>query len=346
MQGNTVFAVAPIGAELAAAFPRFDPLEGGPRRKAGRRLVLLSLALHLALFVLFRDALLGAETEQEETVIVRMLEEKEPEPEPQKLRRKVLAQRRVDTSVTHFREVAQPEIRQVTPVAVLDQARKVEIDPTELSEAPKRIENRKIVTESLSVFAEVPKQVQPLEVDRVNPEVRRVRAARASAGPRKLDAAGPVTNARAVDVEAPVVTTGVLSRNAVAGDVAGARVAALESGVSDRLLEGTTGRGLISGIEKDCAKDPVCLEYLRMIKERVISRWYIPPDVDPGAVVLRFRVDRGGSAHGIELRSADDPGLGSTCLTAFRHASPFPPPPKEILYIINKKIRATFDYGN
>ena len=346
MQGNTVSAVAPIGAELVAAFPRFDPLEYGPRRKAGRRLVLLSIVLHLALFVLFRDALLGAETEQEETVIVRMLEEKEPEPEPQKLRRKVLAQRRVDTSVTHFREVAQPEIRQLTPVAVLDQARKVEIDPTELSEAPKRIENRKIVTESLSVFAEVPKQVQPLEVDRVNPEVRRVRAARASAGPRKLDAAGPVTSARAVDVEAPVVATGVLSRNAVAGDLEGARVAALESGVSDRLLEGTTGRGLISGIERDCAKDPICLEYLRMIKERVISRWYIPPDVDPGAVVLRFRVDRGGSAHGIELRSADDPGLGSTCLTAFRHASPFPPPPKEILYIINKKIRATFDYGS
>ncbi len=68
-----------------AAFPRFDPLEYGPRRKAGRRLVLLSIALHLALFVLFRDALLGAETEQEDTVIVRMLEEKEPEPEPQKL---------------------------------------------------------------------------------------------------------------------------------------------------------------------------------------------------------------------------------------------------------------------
>ena len=346
MQGNTVTAAAPFAAELAAAFPRFDPLESRPRRKAGQRLVLLSIALHLVLFVLFRDALLGAETQQEEIVLVRMLEEKEPEPEPQKLRRKVLAQRRVDTSVTRFREIAQPEIRQVTPMAVLDQAHKVEIDPTELSEAPKRIEYREIVTQSVSVFAEVPKQVQPIVLDRVNPEVRRVRAARASAGPRKLDAAGPVVSAQALDVEAPVVVTGVLSRNAVAGEAQGARVAALESGVSDRLLEGTRGQGLLSGFERDCAKDPVCQAYLRMIKERVIGRWHIPPEVDPGAVVLRFRIDRGGSAHGIELRSADDAGLGSTCLAAFRHASPFPPPPIEILYITNKKIRATFDYGN
>ncbi len=345
MQGNTVTAVAPLGAELSAAFPRFDPLASRPRRKAGRRLVLLSIALHLVLFVLFRDALLGAETQQEETVIVRMLDEKEPEPEPQKLRRKVLAQRRINTSVTRFREVAQPEIRRVTPVAVLDQARKVEIDPTELSEAPKRIENRKIVTESVSVFAEVQKQVQPIELDRVNPEVRRVAAARASAGPRKLDAAGPVVSAHAVDVEAPVVVTGVLSRNAVAGNIEGARVAALESGVSNRFLEGTSGQGLLSGVEKDCAKDPICLAYLQMIEDCVISRWYVPPDIDSGAVTLRFRIDRGGSAHAIELRGADDPAIGSTCLAAFRHASPFPPPPKEILYIVNKKIRASFNYG-
>ncbi len=345
MQGNTVTAGGPLGAEIAAAFPPFDPLVSRPGRKAHRRLVLLSIALHLIMFVLFRNALLGPQTETEETVIVRMLEE-EPEPEPRKLKRKVLAQRRVDAVVTHFREVAQPEIQRVLPVQVLDQAHKVEIDPTELSEAPKRIENRKIVTESVSVFAEVPTQVQPIEVDRVSSEVRRVRVARASAGPRKLEAAGPVVSARAVEVRAPVVAKGLLSRNAVAGDVQGAQVAALESGVSDRLLEGTTGRGLLTGVQKDCAKDPVCLAYLNMITERVKSRWHIPPDVDPGEVVLRFRIDRGGSAHGIDVRSADDPALGATCLAAFRHASPFPPPPKEILYIINKKIRANFDYGN
>ena len=83
-----------------------------------------------------------------------------------------------------------------------------------------------------------------------------------------------------------------------------------------------------------------------MIRDRVYGRWHIPPDIDAGGVILSFRIDRGGSAHAIQLRSADEASLGNTCLAAFRHASPFPPPPKEILYIVNKKIRANFDYGN
>ncbi len=345
MPGNTISGSGLLGAEIAAAFPHFDPFVSRTQQKAARRLILLSLALHLILLALFRDALLGIAVEQEETIVVRMLEEKEPQPEPPKLKRKVLARRRIDASVVHFKEVAQPEIRRVMPVPVLDQTRKVEVDPTELSEAPKRIENREVVTESISVFAEVPTQVQPIQVDRVNPEVRRVRVGRASAGPRKLEAAGPVVSSRPVDIEAPVVAKGELSRNAVTGSAEGARIAALTSGVSDRLFEGTGESGLLSGIEKDCHKDAICQAYLKLIRDRVYGRWHIPPDVDSGEVVLSFRIDRGGSAHRIQLRRADDQTLGATCLAAFRHASPFPPPPKQILYIINKKIRANFDYG-
>ena len=335
-----------MGAELAAGLPLFDPLLPRSAQKKARRLILLSLALHVLIFFLFRDALLGVVMEQEDTVIVRMLEEKVLKPEPPKLRRKVLARRRVDASVTHFKDVAQQEIQRVKPVPVLDQARKVEVDPIKLTEAPKRIENRKVVTESVSVFAEVQTQIQPVQVDRINPQVRRVKAGQASAGPRKLEAAGPVVSARAVDVESPIVAKGVLSRNAVSGAAEGARVASLESGFSDRLLDGTGERGLLSGIEKDCAKDPVCLKYLQMIRDRVYGRWHIPSNVDAGSVTLSFRIDRGGSAHAIQLRGADEASLGNTCLAAFRHASPFPSPPAEILYIVNKKIRANFDYGN
>ena len=335
-----------MGAELAAGLPLFDPLLPRSAQKKARRLILLSLALHVLIFFLFRDALLGVVMPQEETVIVRMLEEKVLKPEPPKLRRKVLARRRVDASVTHFKDVAQPEIQRVKPVPVLDQARKVEVDPIKLTEAPKRIENREVVTESVSVFAEVQTQIQPVQVDRINPQVRRVKAGQASAGPRKLKAAGPVVSARAVDLESPIVAKGVLSRNAVSGAAEGARVASLESGFSDRLLDGTGERGLLSGIEKDCAKDPVCLKYLQMIRDRVYGRWHIPSNVDAGSVTLSFRIDRGGSAHAIQLRGADEASLGNTCLAAFRHASPFPSPPAEILYIVNKKIRANFDYGN
>ena len=108
----------------------------------------------------------------------------------------------------------------------------------------------------------------------------------------------------------------------------------------------TLERGLLSGIDKDCNRDPICLAYIKQIRDRVYGRWHVPTGLSAGQVVIKFRVDRGGSAHGIELRKADDNGLGGTCLTAFRHASPFPPPPKEIHYIINKNIAATFDYGD
>ena len=91
--------------------------------------------------------------------------------------------------------------------------------------------------------------------------------------------------------------------------------------------------------------DPICRAYLKMIRDRVYARWQIPTGSSPGEVRLRFRIDRGGSAHGLQLMSADDTHLGKTCLGAFRHASPFPPPPKEIAYLIHKGLSATFDYG-
>ncbi len=126
----------------------------------------------------------------------------------------------------------------------------------------------------------------------------------------------------------------------------GAQVKALESGTSDRFLHGRGERGEFWGGELDCMKDPVCLEYLRMIRDRVYARWTIPPDTDPGEVLLGFRIDRGGAAHGIDLRRSDDATLGKTCEVAFRHASPFPPPPEKIRYIVNKGLMATFSYGN
>ncbi len=326
-----------IAAELAAALPPYDPL--APRRDNSTRcLVLASLAFHLALLLLFWDTLIGVVIDEEETVTVRMVEEKP------KLQRKVLAQRRIDTRVRRFKDITQPEIRRVDPVPVLDQTNKIDVDPIKLTVAPKNIATRKVVTKTVSAFADVPAQVQPIEIDRTAPTVRQVRVAKASAGPRVLEAAGPEVTAHAVDVEAPTVTQGRISRDAVAGDVEGARIASIESGTSDRFLRGDGRSGYSQG-EKNCEKDPICLRYLQMIKERVYARWETGADTAPGQVKLRFRVDRGGSAHEITVKYADDKLLGETCQLAFRHASPFPPPPKEIHYLINKGIIATFRHG-
>ena len=326
-----------IAAELAAVLPPYDPLAPRGDKRTGR-LIALSLLLHLALLLVFWDTLIGVVVEEEDTVTVRMVEEKP------KLQRKVLAQRRIDTRVRRFKDVTQPEIRRLDPVPVLDQTNKVEVDPTQITAAPRNIATRKIVTRTVSAFADVPTQAQPIEIDRTAPTVRQVKVAKASAGPRVLEAAGPIVTPRAVDVEAPTVAEGRISRDSVAGDVQGARITALESGTSDRFLrgEGTAGRP----VDKNCEKDPVCLAYLKMIKDRVYARWETGSGTAPGVVRLRFRVDRGGTAHEIRLISADDRLLGEACQLAFRHASPFPPPPKAIHYLVNKGIIATFRHGN
>ncbi len=164
-------------------------------------------------------------------------------------------------------------------------------------------------------------------------------------GPKRLEAAGPRVNPQAVDLSAPRVREGVIGPNAVEGSFEGARIAALESGVSDRYLNEEGSPGLLTRRHGDCSRDPVCRAYLKMIRDRVYARWQIPASVAVGNVRLRFRIDRGGSAHGLGLVNTDDAHLGDTCLAAFRHASPFPAPPKEIEYLVGKGIIATFDYG-
>jgi len=335
-----VLQIDPIGAQIAASMPRYDPL--APERGAGARrgVFAISLIIHLILLVVFWDMLLGVIVEKEDTVVVKMIEEEEV-PEPPKLRRKVLRQRVLDASVQLHKEIIQPEVVEVKPVPVLDQVQKVEVERTELTEAPKQIEQRKVVAENVSVFAER-QVVQPVQIQQSTAKVTRVQASKPTAGPKRLQAAGPVTNARAVEVAAPTLTTGKLANSAIDGDVEGANVMDLESGADSRYLKGDGDRGALTGQEKDCQSDPVCIAYLEEIERRVYARWNVPQEFAGGLVKLRFRIDRGGSAHSIQVANSTDGSLGDTCLAAFRRASPFPPPPKAIHYIINKPISARF----
>jgi hypothetical protein len=339
----TASAAASVGDPVGLQAPRFDPLQPRHRDRAFRRIFIVSLLLHLVFLFLFWDAVLGTVIQKEETVTVRMFEE-ELKPEPKKLRPKVLAQRRVDTKVHRFKEIAQPEIVEFRPTPVLDQIKKIEVDPLETTEAPKEIVTREVEARQLSVFADVPRPVAPVEIDVKDHKVQQVQVARGSAGPRKLEAAGPETTPEAVDVEAPTVREGVVSKSSVQGAYEGTRIAALESGAADRYLgeEGVPGAVKAS---KDCMRDPICLAYLKMVRDRVYARWQLPSSIAPGEVRLRFQIDRGGSAHGLRLVATDDSHLGDTCLAAFRHASPFPPPPREIEYLVGKGLVATFDYG-
>jgi hypothetical protein len=336
-------ATAARGVQFSASavLPRFDPLAPSDEDRKLRRIGVVSILVHLVLLFVFWDAILGAVDDLEDTVTVQMFDEPEPElPKP-----KLIQQRQLDTSVTRFQELLQPEITQIRP-ELQHQFDLKEVQPLELSDAPKVIVQRDVQAQRVDAFADVVRPVTPVRVDTTAPRVHRVQTARASSGPKRLQAAGPVVSTDAVKVEAPTLARGVVSRTTVQGAEDGARIRALESGVGDRHFRGDGDRGALGAEERNCMEDPVCREYLRMIRDRVYKRWTIPPDTTAGRVVLGFRIDRGGSAHGISVRSADDSALGNTCEAAFRHASPFPPPPAEIAYLINKGIRATFTYGN
>ena len=338
--GNT--GAGEIGVALERAMgtlPAYDPLAPKKQDRAFRNLFLLSLLFHLALLVIFWDSFIGVLSEQEDVAIVKVLE-------PQvKIEPKVLKQRRIDTSVKDFKEIVRPEIKK-HEVHKLDDLNRKEVSEIEIVEAPKFIEQREFAQVDVSVFAERPTVRRPIAVPTTAPSVRRIQRSQSSTGPREIRASSPQNNPRAATIEGPVLTDGTISQNVVDGANTGAKIAALRSGTSDEFLKGTGDRGLIGGVDKDCNRDPTCLSYLDEIRRRVYARWHIPPDVTSGNVQLRFVIDRGGSAHGIELVASDDRKLGTTCVGAFRAASPFRPPPPELQYIVGRKIRATFDYGN
>ncbi|NRA03348.1 MAG: hypothetical protein HRU00_12190 [Myxococcales bacterium] len=321
-----------------AALPAYDPLAPRKQDQTFRSLFLISLLFHLALLVIFWDSFIGVLSEKEDPAVVKVLE-------PQvKIEPKVLKQRRIDTRVKNFKKIVQPEIKK-HEIHKLDDLNRQELSEIEILEAPKFIEHREFAEVDVSIFAERPTVRRPISVPTTAPSVRRIQRSQANTGPREIRAASPENNPRAARIEGPVLTDGAISETVVDGANTGAKIAALRSGTSDQFMRGTGDRGLIGGVDKDCNQDPACLEYLDEIRRRVYARWHIPPDVTAGNVQLRFVIDRGGSAHRIELVQSDDRKLGTTCVGAFRAASPFRPPPAELQYIVGRKIRATFDYG-
>ena len=326
------------------ALPRFDPLAPRPQERAFRRVLLVSIAIHLLLLSVFWDQIFGVVLDKDDMLTVRMLEEEEPPPE-----RKVIAQTQIDTRVQKFKELEQKEIQEIRP-ELRHETQQIDVAQLESIDAPKFVEHQDIRVQRQSVFADRPvhapvlqprKAAAPRAISAPTPRLL------ASAGPRKTSAASPRIDPKAVAAQPARRVEGVVSNRSVAGAESG-DIAALKSGARDAFLRGKGDGGALGGSSKnvDCKTDPECLKYLKMIEDRVKARWTIPPEVDPGKVVLAFKIDRGGAAHGIVLRHTDDETLGSTCQIAFRHASPFPPPPESIRYIVGKTLRAKFDYGS
>ncbi|MCE2389992.1 MAG: TonB C-terminal domain-containing protein [Proteobacteria bacterium] len=338
MASASPLASGPLGPEIAASVPRYDPLDDRGGRVPRWAIAVVSIGLHLALLAAFWNVILGAVLPREEVVLVRVFEP-EPVPQPPELRRKRLAQRVPDASVIRHRPTHQPEIVEKSRVERLESTQLAEVTRTAVTASPRRMQ---VEARALSVFSERP-VAQPKRIPRAaSAEVTRVRAAPTTRGPRLMEAASPEVSPRPALVSAPNVARGVIADNAVEGDVIGARVADVEVGDSRALLDGAGRRGALVGEQRDCMADPVCVEYLERIRRRVYERWSVPPELGDGQVTLSFRLDRGGSAHDVEVARITDTLLGETASRAFRHASPFPPPPTSIHYIVNKPMRLIF----
>ena len=331
-------ASGPLGPEIAASVPRYDPLDDRGGVLSRWAITLVSIGLHVLLLALLWNVILGAVLPEEEVVPVRVFEPDPVRKQPE-LRRKLLAHRVPDASVTRHRPTHQPEIVERSPIERLDSTLRADVTSTAVAASPRQWE---VDAQSLSVFSERP-AARPKRIPRAaTAEVTRVRAAPATRGPRIVRAASPEVRPRPADVAAPTVARGVIADNAVEGDVTGVRLADVAFGDSTALLDGAGERGALVGEQKDCMTDPECHEYLERIRKRVYARWSVPRELGDGEVTLRFRLDRGGSAHDIEAVRITDPILGETAGRAFRHASPFPPPPPGIHYIVNKPMRLIF----
>jgi hypothetical protein len=329
-----------VAAEMQAATPRYDPMARKTSPK-GALVMIFSATVHaLALFLVW-DLLFGDPLEEEEVVMVEMIKREEPTPEPERARPRSIARRTVDTAVTRQREVAQNAVRQLSPVEVQSRVQTVQVDRPQRIEAPTQVEQRKFVTKTRSEFAPVD-VAEPVRVPEAREAVRTVTQMQQSAGPRLVEAAGPVVSSTPAPIEAPTLAEGVVDVVASAGDTQGVRTQAVETGNASRYLEGDGETALQPGSRKNCNTDPVCQAYLERIRRKVEARWNPGDGYGAARVQLSFRIDLSGAATTVRVASASNNVLGETCLTAFRHASPFEPPPASIRYLVNNTINATF----
>ena len=331
---------AGITSEIAASLPRYDPL-ARTRSKRGSALMLLSLVVNLGLLWAIWGWRLGAIIEEDVTVVVRMIEEvKPPEPEPEQARPKVLQRRVLNARPTMQAKQVQNEVKRLNPTPVVPKIpTPVQLAQVQKTEAPKAIKQREFQTTTINEFAD--KTVREnVEVAAADAAARPQIQVSQSAGPKLTEASSPSLNPDG-SVPAPFVPNGRVSSSAGIGGPEGA-IADVEAGNASRYTTGDGKLGYQTGIQKDCMKDPVCVAYLKMIQDRVYARWNPETGVRGGEVRLRFQVDKSGGTHGVKLIGSSSANLGQSCETAFRHASPFPPPPESIHYLVREGIVATF----
>lgn len=356
-QGHSVkaaFDPPSQGGAIAAEYPGFGtPDEDGTKRRLATGL--LAALLHFgALGTLMILAALAPVIE-EHLIPVQLLKEEPPPPKPAAAP-KALAERRPLPFSPQVQAVS-PQI--VNPHVIAEaapaiHAEALQMDAVSAVTAPTQISRAATVVERVSAVNSIARATaSSVDIASVGaPVVRgptRVDLPTGpSVGPRKVTAAaiGPsVGTALEIGGSGSSVSEGVLSNRDVIGSPDGALVVSVDTAVGDGFLRGDGGSASGASIvsKTACMQRPEVLNYLSSIKDRTLSRWVLPPGVDPDkSVTLRFRLDAAGSASNVSVLRTEDNALGASAVDALRAASPFPPMSDDVRCLSQVPIVGTF----
>ncbi len=342
-------AHASAGAAAAGDFPGSEMPE--PESTRGRLVSgAVSLLLHASLIAaLILAVWLAPEEVVEEIIEITRIEEEVVEQEPAPAPR-VIAETsgRFDPAPMALPpQIVNPVVVQrAAPVISADQ---LQIDTVNPVQAPREITRAAAVVEQARAFQSVAAATtSPVAVDATAPAIR---------GPIEIQApsgiqSGPrqVVTGATVGVAAPgALGTGSSVKEGIASgrDVFGAKEGA-RAQVNWAVGPGGRGRGGAGlgegGVTWDqCMSRAEVQSYLGRVKNRVLSRWVLPPGIDADKhVTLRFVLDPAGTANRVEFVSTANDVLGESAVRAMRSASPFDPMNAQVRCLANHSLQATF----
>jgi hypothetical protein len=345
---------APGTSAPAADFPGLDL--DGPDRARGRTVsTTLSLLLHASLLgALVLAAYLAPVEEIEELIELQRVPDEVAKEEPAPAPRVV--QERASPVFDPSKMAVAPQI--VNPVVIQQRAPvvtapKIDVETVNTVQAPQQISRAATVVEQARAYhSPVQVAVSPVAIEGVAPAVRgpieHVAPQGIQSGPRQVASVGStvgIGNPQAMG-SGSSVKEGIVTGRDVHGARTGVR-AQVGWSVGDSNLRGSGGSGTGPGGSavsfQDCMSRPAVSSYMGRIRERVLSRWVLPPEISGNqAVELSFSLDPAGTASHVRLVSTPDARLGESAVDALRSASPFDHMPEEVRCLAGEPIIATF----
>lgn len=246
-------------------------------------------------------------------------------------------------------QIVNPDVVARAQPAVAAQA--LQLDSVAPVVAPKEVSRRVVQTEHVQAMRSLSAgTTSPVAIEPVAPALRGPLEVTAPTGP----SVGPraVASGSTVGLAAPgalgtgsSVKTGIASDRDVAGAASGPRLAHVNTRVGQGLRgAGPGGDGTGAGTSfEECMSRTEVQSYMQLIRQRVLSRWVLPPDTPPNRRVrLKFTLDVAGSATNVQFLRADSPELGESAAAALRSAAPFPPMSDPVRCLSRSPIQATF----